>query len=134
MLNKFVFRVAIVLSLSAAAYGENACVDQTQTIYRDNLEFVKSWENCGRSSLGFTDPFSACLKAKHVDVSTACINCFSQFVSCTRSNCLFSCIGFSKSWCEKCALDNCQEPLTECTGVSKEALPSKYPKTVIIEK
>ncbi len=135
MLKLSIFRVFFVLFLSAAVHGEGACSieDQSDTIKRVSPTFVKNWEKCGWSTLAMTDAFNKCLQAEHANISSACINCFGKFVGCTRLNCLFSCMGFTAKWCEKCALDNCQASLIECTGVSKENLPSKYPKTAAAE-
>jgi hypothetical protein len=133
MFNKSIFRIILFLSLSANAHANATCseTDRNDSIKRDSPAFVESWETCGRKSLGRITPFNKCLREKHPNISKACVDCFGSFVSCTRTNCLFSCMGFSEKWCEKCALDNCQMPLTECTGVSKENLPSKYPKTAL---
>lgn len=135
MLSKSVFGIICILSLSAVTYGNGDCneADQNDTIKRDSPAFVKNWHHCGRKSLGMAASFNKCLQEKHINISLTCINCFGEFVGCTRSNCLFSCIGFSDKWCERCALESCEAPLVTCTGVSKEMLPSKYPKTAIVE-
>ncbi len=127
MYHRLTLKIIFILLLSLSAYADSDCTeaDKINTIHRDSHTFVTNWESCGLSSWGVAATFGKCITEKHPDTTSACINCFSQFVGCTRSNCWFKCMFFSTA-CENCAIKNCEPKLVTCTGVDKANLPSKH--------
>jgi hypothetical protein len=58
----------------------------------------------------------ACMAAQ-LELTSECITCFGEQVTCVVTNCLFQCAVLGDEACAQCALTYCEAGFNECAGI-----------------
>lgn len=58
----------------------------------------------------------ACM-ASQLELTSECISCFGEQVTCVVTNCLFQCAVLGDEACAQCALTYCEAGFNECAGI-----------------
>ena len=56
-------------------------------------------------------------------LSEGCATCWVGLGTCTRNNCVWSCLNPSSAGCARCAFDTCFPSLISCSGLNENELP-----------
>ena len=59
---------------------------------------------------------TACME-EELDLTSPCIDCFGEQVTCIVANCYFVCAFGTEEACAECAVSNCEEGFNECAGI-----------------
>lgn len=83
-----------------------------------NTEFVQGVaSNCGLGCLSEGEEcLTACMEAE-MDLTSPCIECFGEQVTCIVTNCYLACAFGTEEACAECALANCEAGFNECAGI-----------------
>lgn len=83
-----------------------------------NTELVSSVSAlCGDQCIAEGEACLEACMAAQLDLSSECIGCFGEQVTCVVTNCLFQCAVLGDEACAQCALTYCEAPFNECAGI-----------------
>eukprot|EP00940_MAST-03C_sp_MAST-3C-sp2_P000142 g142.t1 len=84
--------------------------------------FAADMKACGKKCWGAAACVTTCM-AKTEGISAGCAACFGTEAQCARDHCMSAC-AFSpdSSACKSCAVKNCQQAETSCSGYSPAAI------------
>ncbi len=120
---KLIYRLsalAFVITLAMSAFAQGNCNEADLQYIGENNEFVQQvTASCGQDCLFAADPeacFEACM-SQVTPLSSQCLSCFSDQVSCATSSCFFPCVFGSEENCAACIEANCLADFQVCAGI-----------------
>ena len=98
--------------------AQGGCTSLDLDYICQNTEFVQGVaSNCGLGCLSEGEEcLTACMEAE-MDLTSPCIECFGEQVTCIVTNCYLACAFGTEEACAECALENCEAGFKECAGI-----------------
>lgn len=114
-----IFGLSVCLfSINALAQSTGNCTDGDLDYFCQNTELVEGIAiECGNDCLSEGQECMEACMAAQLELTSDCIGCFGEQVSCIVDNCLFACAFLGEEACAQCALDNCEAGFNECAGI-----------------
>jgi hypothetical protein len=117
---RLVFAAFAWFALSGAAHAQLSgnCSALDLEYICQNTELVSAVSaSCGDQCIAEGEAcMVACMEAQ-LDLSSECIGCFGQQVTCVVTNCLFQCAVLGDEACAECAVTYCEAGFNECAGI-----------------
>mmetsp|Transcript_62824 Transcript_62824/g.182262 ORF Transcript_62824/g.182262 Transcript_62824/m.182262 type:complete len:326 (-) Transcript_62824:367-1344(-) len=79
-------------------------------------QFNANMKSCSLPCLGDPDCVSDCFSRR--GYTSGCSTCFGMLSGCTRTRCIWYCIGGDSPGCRRCADDRCKPIFQQCSGLS----------------
>lgn len=121
ILYKLLGWAGLSLWMASGAWGQTSlgnCTEGDLDYMCQQTELVQSVAAfCGDSCLAEGQECMEACMAAQLDLTSDCIGCFGDQVSCIVENCLFACAFLGEEACAQCALDNCEAGFNECAGI-----------------
>ena len=94
------------------------CTDVDLDYICQNSELVSAVSAaCGDQCIAEGQACMEACMAAQLNLTSECIGCFGQQVTCVVTNCLFQCAVLGDEACAQCALTYCEAGFNECAGI-----------------
>ena len=107
-----------VCGMGHSGLAQGGCTSIDLDYICQNTEFVQGIAStCGLDCLSEGEECLTACMAAQVDLTSPCIECFGEQVTCIVTNCYFACAFGTEEACAECALANCEAGFNECAGI-----------------
>ncbi|MGB1076579.1 MAG: GC-type dockerin domain-anchored protein [Flavobacteriales bacterium] len=114
----FVGSSGLVWSHAKAQDTTGSCSETDLDFICQNTELVQGIAtSCGDDCLSEGQECMEACMAEQLELTSSCIGCFGNQVSCIVDNCLFACAFLGEEACAQCAVENCEAGFNECAGI-----------------
>ena len=114
----FILGLIALLSMSNVLLAQEGCSSDDLEYICQYTEFVQGVaSNCGIDCLSDGEECLTACMTNELDLTSPCIDCFGEQVTCIVANCYFICAFGTEEACAECALTNCESGFNECAGI-----------------
>lgn len=119
VVSQLLFAFALVWGGTAVhAQSLGNCSEVDLDYICQNTELVSSVSAyCGDQCIAEGQACMEACMAAQLELSSECIGCFGEQVTCVVTNCLFQCAVLGDEACAQCALTYCEASFNECAGI-----------------
>ena len=106
--------------MSSVNYGtaQGGCTSVDLDYICQFTEYVQGVAtDCGVNCLSEGEECLVACMEEELDLTSPCIDCFGEQVTCIVTNCYFPCAFGTDEACAECALANCEAGFNECAGI-----------------
>lgn len=112
--------IALIATMSASnlVMAQEGCNSSDLDYICQYTEFVQGVaSDCGIACLSDGEECLTECMTNELDLTSPCIDCFGEQVTCIVANCYFICAFGTEEACAECALTNCEAGFNECAGI-----------------